>query len=258
MSVFVVFRSCDSVLSFRKGTAIWNSQHTSGNIPYSLAQEHRVRLLIFRLSMPQHRSRFNTFQINLLGIPSLLLAMFTNFGITLISELYDERTIVASMEDLWTLPCLVALYLLPADANQWIYYVSLYLSESCSTPDLELPPERRFSVGQFPVHACDPGGMGLEECWRSRKSDRKRISVQHVSLCFSNFALAITQCTFSDRFVQASAIICSYIYRSDDAPQCMSYVHCTDGNPDILSRRARQPLADRHLRVQPCGALPRH
>lgn len=47
------------------------------------------------------------------------------YGITLISETFNERSLVASMEDLWSLPFLIALYLLPANPNQWVYFVSL-------------------------------------------------------------------------------------------------------------------------------------
>lgn len=74
-------------------------------------------------STPVRISSFNTFQTNLLTIPSTVLGMITMFGITMISELVDERSLVAMAEDLWTLPFLVAIYLLPAKPNQWVYYV---------------------------------------------------------------------------------------------------------------------------------------
>lgn len=46
------------------------------------------------------------------------------FVITLISEFVNERSIVSMMEDLWTLPFLVALYALPNNPNPWIFFVS--------------------------------------------------------------------------------------------------------------------------------------
>jgi hypothetical protein len=45
------------------------------------------------------------------------------FLITLISELVNERSIVSMMEDVWTLPFLVALYALPSSPNPWIFFV---------------------------------------------------------------------------------------------------------------------------------------
>ncbi|KAH7929574.1 allantoate permease [Leucogyrophana mollusca] len=65
---------------------------------------------------------FNTFQTNLLAIPSTALGIVTMFIITLISESVDERSMVAMVEDLWTLPFLVALYCLPESPNSWIFF----------------------------------------------------------------------------------------------------------------------------------------
>jgi hypothetical protein len=48
--------------------------------------------------------------------------MITMFGITLISEVFDDRALVAMAEDLWALPFLIAIYCLPAKPNPWIYY----------------------------------------------------------------------------------------------------------------------------------------
>ena len=69
---------------------------------------------------------FGTFETNLLTIPSTVLGLCTMFIITYISEQVNERSIVAAMEDLWGLPFLIILYLLPANPNQWVYYVKLY------------------------------------------------------------------------------------------------------------------------------------
>lgn len=69
-------------------------------------------------------NRFNTFTTNLLTIPSTVAGMFTMFAITLISETVNDRSFVSMAEDVWTLPFLVAIYLLPAKPNQWLYFVS--------------------------------------------------------------------------------------------------------------------------------------
>ncbi|KAG5638010.1 hypothetical protein H0H81_002278 [Sphagnurus paluster] len=66
---------------------------------------------------------FNTFQTNLLTIPSQVTGMITMFGITLLSETMNERSLVAMVEDIWALPFLVALYTLPKHPNQWKYFV---------------------------------------------------------------------------------------------------------------------------------------
>lgn len=50
--------------------------------------------------------------------------MVTMFVITIVSEFVNERSIVAMMEDVWTLPFLVALYALPNNPNPWIFFVS--------------------------------------------------------------------------------------------------------------------------------------
>lgn len=72
-------------------------------------------------------TRFNTFETNLLAIPSIVMGIVTMFCITLISEIVDDRSLVAMAEDLWTLPFLIAIYLLPAKPNQWLFYVCLVL-----------------------------------------------------------------------------------------------------------------------------------
>ena len=69
-------------------------------------------------------SRFNTFNTNLLTIPSQAMGILTMFLITFISELINERTFVSMMEDLWVFPFLVALYALPSSPNSWLFFVS--------------------------------------------------------------------------------------------------------------------------------------
>jgi hypothetical protein len=46
----------------------------------------------------------------------------TMFIITVVSEVVNDRALVAMVEDLWALPFLVTIYLLPAHTNPWIYY----------------------------------------------------------------------------------------------------------------------------------------
>ncbi|KAG8216464.1 hypothetical protein J3R82DRAFT_6571 [Butyriboletus roseoflavus] len=53
------------------------------------------------------------------------MGIITMFLIALVSELVNERTIIAMMENLWVLPFLVALYALPPNPNPWLFFVSL-------------------------------------------------------------------------------------------------------------------------------------
>jgi hypothetical protein len=58
------------------------------------------------------------------------------FVITLISEVVDDRSFVAMAEDVWTLPFLIAIYLLPSKPNQWIFYVRF---SPCMPSDSDSP-----------------------------------------------------------------------------------------------------------------------
>ncbi|KAG6856003.1 hypothetical protein H0H87_008480 [Tephrocybe sp. NHM501043] len=67
---------------------------------------------------------FNTFQTNLLSIPSSVAGMFTMFAITIVSETVNDRAWVAMMENVWALPFLIAIYTLPSNPNQWIFFTA--------------------------------------------------------------------------------------------------------------------------------------
>ncbi|KIJ61406.1 hypothetical protein HYDPIDRAFT_96568 [Hydnomerulius pinastri MD-312] len=124
---------------------------------------------------------FNTFQTNLLTIPSQALGIITMFVITLVSESVGERTIVAMMEDLWTLPFLVALYALPANPNPWLLFglVTGLLSYPYTHP--------------------------IQVAWCSRNSGAVASRTVNASLY--------------NMFVQASSIVSAQIYVASDAPR---------------------------------------
>ncbi|EGO03481.1 hypothetical protein SERLA73DRAFT_165163 [Serpula lacrymans var. lacrymans S7.3] len=124
---------------------------------------------------------FDTFQSNLLTIPYNVAGIVTMFAITLISETVNERTIIAMAEDLWTLPFLVALYTLPANPNQWIYF-------GVTSGLLSFPYTHPIQVG-----------------WCSRNSGA--VASRTVNASIYNM------------FVQASSIIASQIYVASDAPR---------------------------------------
>ncbi|KAH7926284.1 allantoate permease [Leucogyrophana mollusca] len=124
---------------------------------------------------------FNTFQTNLLTIPSQALGIVTMFIITLISESVNERSIVAMAEDLWTLPFLVALYCLPENPNSWIFF-------GIVTGLLSYPYTHPIQVG-----------------WCSRNSGAVASRTVNASLY--------------NMFVQASSIVSAQIYVQSDAPR---------------------------------------
>ncbi|KZT28043.1 allantoate permease [Neolentinus lepideus HHB14362 ss-1] len=124
---------------------------------------------------------FDTFRTNLLTIPSQVFGMISMFGIALISETLNDRSIVSMMEDVWALPCLVALYCLPENPNPWAYF-------AVATVLLSYPYTHPIQVG-----------------WCSRNAGAVASRTVNASL--------YNMC------VQLSAVIYSYIYQADDAPQ---------------------------------------
>ncbi|KAG1795331.1 allantoate permease [Suillus plorans] len=124
---------------------------------------------------------FNTFDTNLLTIPSQAFGIITMFVITLVSEFVNERTIVSMMEDLWTLPFLVALYALPSSPNPWVFFAVV-------TGLLSYPYTHPIQVG-----------------WCSRNAGAVASRTVNASLY--------------NMFVQASGIISAQIYVASDAPR---------------------------------------
>ncbi|KZV73871.1 allantoate permease [Peniophora sp. CONT] len=105
----------------------------------------------------------------------------TNLGIALVSEFVNERSFVASAQDVWSLPFLVAIYCLPAKPNPWVYY-------GLATALLSYPYTHPIQVA-----------------WCSRNSGAVASRTVNASLY--------------NMFVQASGVISSQIYRKDDAPR---------------------------------------
>ncbi|KAI6159985.1 allantoate permease [Pisolithus thermaeus] len=124
---------------------------------------------------------FNTFQTNLLTIPYQALGIVKMFLVTLLSEHVGERTLVAMLEDLWTLPFLVTLYALPAGPNPWVFFAIV-------TGLLSYPYTHPIQVG-----------------WCSRNAGA--VSSRTVNASLYNM------------FVQASSIISAQIYVASDAPR---------------------------------------
>lgn len=64
---------------------------------------------------------FNVIQTNLLTIPYVAWAIVNLLGITVISELVDNRSLVGASQNLWTLPCFIALVVLK-NPTGWEYF----------------------------------------------------------------------------------------------------------------------------------------
>ena len=75
------------------------------------------------LTLSLRQLGFNTFETNLLTIPSTFVGTITMYGVSILSEFVNDRTIISMLQDLWVLPFLVAIYCLPANPSPWLYYV---------------------------------------------------------------------------------------------------------------------------------------
>lgn len=123
---------------------------------------------------------FNTFQTNLLTIPAYVLFILQLLFWTWVSEKINQRFLVGLVSQIWVLPLVIALELIPASASAWAKW-------SVST----------LLVGNPYVHA-------ILVAITSRNAGAVRTRT---------FASAIYNMS-----VQASSIISQNIYRDDDKP----------------------------------------
>lgn len=66
---------------------------------------------------------FDTFQTNLLVIPGAVLTLVQLLFWTWYSEKINSRFLLVLMSDLWGLPLLITLAVLPSDASKWAKYI---------------------------------------------------------------------------------------------------------------------------------------
>jgi len=123
---------------------------------------------------------FGTFNSNLLTIPANVLFIINLLILTQISRRADERSLVSSIGNWWSIPLLIALILLPNDTDPWNRFAVLTL------------------LLGFPYcHA-------ILVAWASWTSGSVRLRT--VSAAMYNVA------------VQAGNVISSHIYLPEDAP----------------------------------------
>jgi len=125
---------------------------------------------------------FDTFDSNLLSIPTQVAGTFTMLGLTYASEIFNERAYFGIFSQIWLLGNVLALLLLPNNVPVWSKFAVL-------TVLLSYPSAHAMHVG-----------------WCSRNSNTVR--TRTVSAALYNM------------FVQAGGIIHANIYRADDRPHC--------------------------------------
>ncbi|RPA85531.1 MFS general substrate transporter [Ascobolus immersus RN42] len=123
---------------------------------------------------------FDTFQTNLLVIPSNFIFIAQLIFWTWVSEKINQRLIIGIINCIWLFPLLIALKVIPDDANQWVRFVLATLV-----------------TGHIYAHA-------VLVALTSRNAGTVR--TRTVASAIYNM------------FVQAGSIISSNIYRTDDKP----------------------------------------
>ncbi|KAF8434495.1 allantoate permease [Boletus edulis BED1] len=133
------------------------------------------------LTLSLRHAGFNTFNTNLLTIPSQVTGMINIILLSLVSEWLSERTFVSMMENLWVLPFLVALYTLPSRSSPWLLF------------------------GLLTGFLSHPTAVPICLAWCSTNSGA--------------VAGRTVYTTLYSMFVQVSIAVAAQVYRSNDAPR---------------------------------------
>ncbi|RSL74053.1 hypothetical protein CEP51_011677 [Fusarium floridanum] len=133
------------------------------------------------LTLTLRQIGFDTLNTNLLTIPAQLGTTINMLLITYISGKIGQRALMGLFTQLWFLPCLISLAVLPADMNKWGMYALVTVLLSYPNPH------------------------PLQTAWCSHNSNSVR--TRALSASFYNMS------------VQLQSIIGSNIYREDDRPE---------------------------------------
>ncbi|UOH80488.1 hypothetical protein LQV05_003142 [Cryptococcus neoformans] len=123
---------------------------------------------------------FSTFQTNLLTIPSNVMFIFMNLGVSFLSKRLNERLIVTTVQPIWHLIFLIVIIALPDDVNRWAKWVVTSL------------------LMAYPY--CHP------------------ILVSMNSMNAGSVRTRTVASSVYNMFVQAASLIASNIYQPSDAP----------------------------------------
>ncbi|KAK0611022.1 major facilitator superfamily domain-containing protein [Immersiella caudata] len=133
------------------------------------------------LTLTLRQLGFDTFDSNLLSIPCQITTTINMLLLTYISEKINQRALLGVFVELWLLPCVIALAVIPSGTSRWASYALV-------TVLLSYPSPHPMQVG-----------------WCSRNSNTVR--TRTVSAALYNIT------------VQLQGIVNSNIYRRDDRPE---------------------------------------
>ncbi|KZL73584.1 major facilitator superfamily transporter [Colletotrichum tofieldiae] len=133
------------------------------------------------LTLTLRQLGFDTFDTNLLSIPCQVTTTVNMLLLTWFSERINQRALLGGLVQLWLLPCVIALAVIPSDVNRWASYALLIVL-------LSYPSPHPMQVG-----------------WASRNSNTVR--TRTVSAAVYNMS------------VQLQSIISANVYRRDDRPE---------------------------------------
>ncbi|CAI0643556.1 unnamed protein product [Colletotrichum noveboracense] len=133
------------------------------------------------LTLTLRQLGFDTFDTNLLSIPCQVATTINMLLLTWISEKINQRALLGILVELWLLPCVIALAVIPSGVSRWATYALVIVL-------LSYPSPHPMQVG-----------------WASRNSNTVR--TRTVSAALYNMS------------VQLQSIISANIYRRDDRPE---------------------------------------
>ncbi|KAF9872593.1 major facilitator superfamily transporter [Colletotrichum karsti] len=133
------------------------------------------------LTLSLRQLGFDTFDTNLLSIPCQVATTINMLILTWISEKVNQRALLGVFVEVWLLPCVIALAVIPSDVSRWATYALVVVL-------LSYPSPHPMQVG-----------------WASRNSNTVR--TRTVSAALYNMS------------VQLQSIISANIYRRDDRPE---------------------------------------